>query len=247
MKNLFLIFIILTQSCLLAQEKYKYAIVPLKFAFQKTENQYNLNNNCKSMLQSYNLITYLENEIPDNLDLCNALKLNVKENNSMLATKFTLELLDCKNKVVYISKEGISREKEYKKSFNEALRNASLTLKEFDFFKKNDFKNNTNIIVSEPKIEKVIVNEIKKPQIEAKIKDINTTEKTTYKLVENINGYELINNNKELILKLLKTSNPSIFIINDTNYQGIAYVTFNNCTIEYYKDNMLKKEIFNLN
>lgn len=247
MKNLFLIFIILTQSCLLAQEKYKYAIVPLKFSFQKSENQYNLNNNCKSMLQSFNLITYLENEIPDNLDLCNALKLNVKENNSMLATKFTLELLDCKNKVVYISKEGISREKEYKKSFNEALRNASLTLKEFDFFKKNDFKNNTNIIVSEPKIEKVIVNEIKKPQIEAKIKDINTTEKTTYKLVENINGYELINNNKELILKLLKTSNPSIFIINDTNYQGIAYVTFNNCTTEYYKDNMLKKEIFNLN
>lgn len=247
MKNLFLIFIILTQSCLLAQEKYKYAIVPLKFAFQKTENQYNLNNNCKSMLQSYNLITYLENEIPDNLDLCNALKLNVKENNSMLATKFTLELLDCKNKVVYISKEGISREKEYKKSFNEALRNASLTLKEFDFFKKNDFKNNTNIIVSEPKIEKVIVNEIKKPQIDVKINDINTTEKTTYKLVENINGYELINNNKELILKLLKTSNPSIFIINDTNYQGIAYVTFNNCTTEYYKDNMLKKEIFNLN
>ena len=243
MKNLFLLLIFLSQIGVLAQEKFQYAIVPVKFDFQKSENQYNINATSKKMLESFGLTTYFDNEVPENLDLCEALVLNIKENNSMLATKITLEFKDCKNKVLFESEEGRSREKDFKKSYNEALRNAAISLKDKGFLNKNSNRKNT--IVEDKKTEKETDNEVKIPKKETEV--IKTNEQTSYKLIENTTGYELIDNKKEVIALLYKTSNPSIFIVKDKNYQGIAYLTFNSCTIEYYRETILKKEIFVLN
>ena len=42
----------------------------------------------------------------------------------MFTTKLVIELLNCRNQVIFTSTEGRSKEKDYKKSYHQALRNA---------------------------------------------------------------------------------------------------------------------------
>ncbi len=42
----------------------------------------------------------------------------------MFTTKSIVELRDCSNKIIFSSKEGKSKDKEYKKAYHEAIRNA---------------------------------------------------------------------------------------------------------------------------
>ena len=68
----------------------------------------------------------MENEVPAELlnTPCNLLKADVKNESNMMTSKLRLVLTDCTNKEVFSSEVGKSREKEYKKSYQEALRNA---------------------------------------------------------------------------------------------------------------------------
>ena len=68
----------------------------------------------------------MENEVPAELlnTPCNLLKADVKNESNMMTSKLRLVLTDCANKEVFSSEVGKSREKEYKKSYQEALRNA---------------------------------------------------------------------------------------------------------------------------
>ena len=48
----------------------------------------------------------------------------MKNESNMMTSKVQFLLTDCTNKAVFISQIGKSREKEFKKSYQEALRNA---------------------------------------------------------------------------------------------------------------------------
>ena len=94
-------------------------IVPNRYAFQKEDNQYQLNVLTKFLLEKQGFKTYMESEVPAELlqNPCDLLKADVKNESNMMTSKLQLVLNDCSNKTVFTSEIGKSREKEYKKSY----------------------------------------------------------------------------------------------------------------------------------
>ncbi|VDG81363.1 Uncharacterised protein [Capnocytophaga ochracea] len=100
-------------------------IVPNRYTFQKEDNQYQLNALTKFLLEKQGLKAYMESEVPAELlqNPCDALRADVKNQSNMMTSKVQFILTDCANKTVFTSEIGKSREKEFKKSYQEALRN----------------------------------------------------------------------------------------------------------------------------
>ena len=106
---------------------YKYVIVPNKFDFLKEKDQYQLNSLSEFLFNKYGFLAIKEGSAyPSDLsgNRCLALRSDVIKGPGMFKTKLNVELKDCNDQVVYTSEVGESREKEYKKSYKEALRNA---------------------------------------------------------------------------------------------------------------------------
>ena len=101
-------------------------IVPNRYTFQKEDNQYQLNALTKFLLEKQGFKAYMESEVPAELlqNPCDALRVDVKNQSNMMTSKVQFILTDCANKTVFTSEIGKSREKEFKKSYQEALRNA---------------------------------------------------------------------------------------------------------------------------
>ncbi len=105
---------------------YKYVIVPSSFEFLREPNQYQLNELTKFLFEKYGFEVYMDEELPAELieNRCKALIANVKKESGLFSTKLVVVLKDCKNNQLFISKEGSSREKDYKTAYQEALRDA---------------------------------------------------------------------------------------------------------------------------
>ncbi|WP_338356675.1 hypothetical protein [Yeosuana marina] len=106
---------------------YKYVIVPKKYEFLKEANQYRLNELTKFLFNKYGFETLMEGDnYPDELikNRCLALKSDVIKDSGLFKTKLNVELKDCNDQIVYTTETGESREKEYSKAYNEALRDA---------------------------------------------------------------------------------------------------------------------------
>jgi len=106
---------------------YKYVLVPSSFEFSKEPNQYQLNELTKFLFEKNGFEAYVEGEdqpLELSQNRCKALIANVKNNSGLFSTKLVVVLKDCKNNQLFISKEGSSREKDFKIAYHEALRNA---------------------------------------------------------------------------------------------------------------------------
>lgn len=106
---------------------YKYVIVPNKFDFLKEKDQYQLNSLTKFLFEKYGFLALMEGDTyPDDLtqNRCLALKSDVLKDSGMFKTKLAVEFKDCNDKVVLLTENGESREKDYAKAYTEALRNA---------------------------------------------------------------------------------------------------------------------------
>ncbi|WP_445738245.1 hypothetical protein [Mariniflexile sp.] len=106
---------------------YKYVIVPNRYDFLKEKDQYRLNSLTQFLFNKYGFQALMEGEkYPDDLvkNRCLALKSDLVKDSGMFKTKLAIELKDCNDQIVYTSEMGESREKEYDKAYNEAVRNA---------------------------------------------------------------------------------------------------------------------------
>ncbi|WP_339917003.1 hypothetical protein [Yeosuana marina] len=123
---------------------YKYVIVPKKYEFLKEANQYRLNELTKFLFNKYGFETLMEGDnYPDELikNRCLALKSDVIKDSGLFKTKLNVELKDCNDQIVYTTQTGESREKEYSKAYNEALRDAFKSFETINYNyvpKKND-------------------------------------------------------------------------------------------------------------
>ena len=110
---------------------YKYIIIPKKFDAFKKENQYLTSTLVKHLFSEKGFNAIYDDALPAELNnnRCLALRARVEDESSMFATKAVIVLLDCQDKEVFKTEKGTSKEKEYKLSYNEALRNA---FKSFD-------------------------------------------------------------------------------------------------------------------
>lgn len=117
-------------------DRYKYIIIPEKFEFSKEENQYQLNALTKFLFEKYGFETLMKSEQKP-LDLqenyCLGLTTSVKDNSGLFVTKLVVQLEDCRGNIVFESKEGRSRIKEFKDAHHEALRDAFSAIKELNY------------------------------------------------------------------------------------------------------------------
>ncbi|WP_339889334.1 hypothetical protein [uncultured Flavobacterium sp.] len=241
MKKIIFLSMLLFSLMSVAQDYYEVIIMPKKFDFLTEENQYNLNVLCKSFFEKEGFkVYYTTDNLPKDIanNRCNALFLDLEEESNMFKTKIKVELKDCQNNTVTFSEEGESRDKSFDRAYNEATRIALVSLRGFTKFKN---PNSSKIAVSKNEVE---VTKIEEPEIHVDVNPIKINDSNSKGLNSEItkNGYNLVDENKNIKFELLKTSNPTIFIAKKGNFQGIFTLNGMNSKFESYQNNELVVE-----
>ena len=138
MRNLLIAIFLL--NCFLGMSqaelnKYKYIIVPVKLDAFKQENQYQTSTLIKYLLVENGFNAVYDNAMPEDLlnNRCLGLLLSLNDDSSMFTTKLTLSLKDCFSKEVYVTKEGRSKEKDFKEAYSGAIRESMQSLSDVDY------------------------------------------------------------------------------------------------------------------
>ncbi|RXJ45466.1 hypothetical protein [Gelidibacter gilvus] len=106
---------------------YKYVIVPTSYNFLNEPDQYQINSLTKFLFEKQGFKTLMADEVfPEDLNnnRCLGLYADVEKHKAFLNTKLQIHLKDCNNKVVKSSEIGQSREKDFSKVYNLAIRDA---------------------------------------------------------------------------------------------------------------------------
>ena len=255
-KTIFLLMLLVSNSLLSQQtnlNKYQYIIVADKFDFLKEVDQYQTSSLTKFLLEKKGFEVFLSNQkLPQDLNnnRCLSLFVSVKDNSSMFTIKNTIEFKDCYGKLVFSSEEGKSKYKDYKKGYQDAIRNAYESMEDFEY------SFNPTLISEEKAVEKeeiiaknisdeVVSNVVVSPKviINSEVKNTETTEGkdlTTLYAQTIENGFQLVNTKPEVIFILLKTNIKDTYLIKDKN--GSFYKKDTIWVAEYYLDNKLVKE-----
>lgn len=131
---------------------YKYVIVPEEYNFTKEPDRFQLNSLTKFLFDKYGFEAYMENEeLPEDLksNRCKALFTDVENESSLFVTKLVVVLRDCQNKKVFVSKVGRSREKDFKTAYQEALRDAFVSIAALNYnYESTEALEEKTVIVS---------------------------------------------------------------------------------------------------
>ncbi|MFZ3565001.1 hypothetical protein [Tenacibaculum finnmarkense] len=230
--NKIIILLLLISTSIQAQKNvnnYKYIMVPNKFDFLKTVDQYQTSSLTKFLFKKYGFTVFLADEVlPDDLaeNRCLALTAVLTDASSLFTTKNSITLKDCGNKDIFSSKEGRSKIKNYKKSYHEAIRNAFKSIKALKY--KYTPNSTQNIIQNIDNQSELLANK--------------TVESTVINLYAQPtkNGFQLVDTTQEIIFKILKTSVKDVFAIKNKN--GIIHKNNDIWIAEYYKKGIKKTE-----
>lgn len=242
MKRYTLLLLLLVSFSGYAQQQtinnYKYVLIPEKFSFLRETNQYGLNFLTKSLLEEKGFSTYFDNsDIPKELagNRCNVLNAEVVQKKGMFVTNLTLILKDCQGNIVFKSKEGKSREKEFEVSYTLALKDAFTSLNDVPYA----YNGTTNAPPQQvaPAPPATVPSPAPAPA-PAETKDAAGT----LYAQPTANGYQLIDTTPKKVLTLFKTSVPDYFIAGNGSSHGIVLRKNGEWYFEYYKDDKLMAE-----
>ncbi len=231
MKKIALFLLLVTYTFSFAQENYKYVIVPKKFSFFNEENKYNTNLLTKSFFENEGFqVFYDTDSMPTELskNRCLALFVDVNENNSLFQKKVTIQIKDCYNKMLYISVQGVSKEKEFDKAYSVAFRAALSSLKG-----KMKFKN-SNEVSTETVTKSLPVTEIK-----------NTTANALFAIPLQ-NGFKIVDDVPNVVYELLATSMENVYSAKKGSISGTFLKKNAGWFFEYYENDKLVSEKVNV-
>ncbi|HEY4325831.1 MAG TPA: hypothetical protein VGN20_17700 [Mucilaginibacter sp.] len=241
MKKYILILLLFVSFSVYSQNtinNYKYAVVPERFTFLKEVDQYSLNSLTKALLQNKGFTVYFDNnELPSDIanNKCQALNAELLEKSGMFSTSITLLLKDCKGNVVFKSKEGKSREKDFSTAYNAALRDAFTSLDQIPYTYVEPGNQPVQPIVTPAAAAPIVATTTVAPVVTSTEAVTNQPAGTLYAQAT-ANGYQLIDTTPKVILTLLKTSAADYFIAANTTANGIVLKRDGNWFFEYYKD-----------
>ena len=238
------VFFFFTSVMMFSQESindYKYIIVPSQFEFQKSEDSYQLNSLTKFLFNKAGYIAVLSTDnFPDDLAMnrCMALTSKLKKSSSTFSTKMSFDLVNCKNTVVFSSKEATSKEKDYKKAYHEAVRKTFNDIKglKYNYIPKE-------VIAKEVEIKEILENKIPKEGIivskeESKIVTPIVEEDLNLLYAQPItNGFQLVDSTPEVKYIIQVTSLKDVYFIKDK--RGIIFKRNGKWFLEYYFNNEL--------
>jgi hypothetical protein len=255
-----LFFICVNYSFSQTINDYKAVVIPLKYELQKSENQYRLQTLTKINLQKAGFQAFYNNEIAlaDYPDRCSLLYLDVKKENAFLTTKLSVVFKDCYGAVVFQSAVGKSKEKDFEASYVDALNEAFLSVYalEYKYNGNTNFSPKTGITIQ-------VIPVLATPSVVAPIPDVpavaaipviaasNPTNGTQSSESNNKSllyaqpmsyGYQLINSEPKVVMKLYKTSNAATYIAKKDDVQGALVLKDNQWFFEYYQNDKLISE-----
>lgn len=227
MKIKFLLTAILCSVVGFAQSvnDYKAVIIPLKYEFMKTDNQYRLATLSKQNLTKAGFEAFYTNEqLPDGYtDRCQVLYIDVIKDNAFLVTKLSVQFKDCFGQVVYTSEVGRSKEKDYDLAYRESLDNAfkSVQALHYKYSGTPVAVSRTPVATQVPVAANTAATTVAATQVVAvatpspDLKDPNLLYAQPTE-----SGYQLIDKTPKVVMKLLKTSQPNVYIAIKDNVQG---------------------------
>ncbi|SEW52856.1 hypothetical protein [Chitinophaga arvensicola] len=228
---------------------YKYVLVPERFSFARENDQYGLNSVAKSLLDEKGFTTYFDNsEIPTEVagNRCNALITEVVQKKGLFVTNLTVILKDCKGNVIFKSKEGKSREKEFATSYNLALRDAFTSLNDVPYAyvpapQQAAPAVQAGVVPTSPVVTPAATAPAAPVATTPVVAEVKEAAGTLYAQAT-ANGYQLIDTSPKIVLTLLKASVADYFIANNGASHGIVLKKNGDWYFEYYKDNKLISE-----
>ena len=228
--RLLLLFFVFGTTFSQSINDYNTIIIPSKFNFLKETNQYRLNVLTKMFMDKKGFTTYFDtDELPTQLanNKCSSLFVDVLSDGNMFVTKLTVVLKDCRNKVLFTSMEGKSREKEYHAAYNEALREA------FTSFETVKYKYNGG--VSNANLTSAVV-------VETKVANLNSVNDLVLFAQPITNGFQLVDSTPRIWMKIYKTTSSTAFIAVKENRQGVLLLKNGEWFFEYYGNDILMSE-----
>jgi len=253
---------------------YKYIIVSKKFDFLKEANQYQLNDLSKFLFNKYGFQALIEGEeYPEDLirNRCLALDADVMKGTGMFRTKLTITLTDCNDRLVYTSKIGESREKDYKVSYTEAIRDAFMSFEamEYHYEPKADDTSvlTTDTAVASEKLKEIEqlkkeINTLKKEKEVEAVKENIATVESAVTITEQVsisestpaaevlyaqaikNGFQLVDSTPKVLYRIQKTQLNDVFLVEGKS--AMVYKNGNQWILEIFENNRLKTEPLNI-
>lgn len=221
---------------------YKYVFLPERFDFFKSNDQYGLNSLAKMLLEDKGFTVIMNNgEMPPVVaaNKCNALNTEVTERKGFFVTSLTLVLKDCQGNVLFKSKEGKSREKEWPAAYTEALQDAFSSLKAVPYkYDSTALAQSAAPAAATPAAVPVAATPAA-PKTTAAPIAIETI--GTLYAQPTSNGFQLVDTTPQKILTLLKTSLPDYYIAEGPS-NGVVFKKNEDWLYEYYKDNKLMSQ-----
>lgn len=227
---------------------YKYVIIPLKFDFLKSENQYRLATLSKYNLTKAGFVAFYENEpLPaDMTQRCDLLYFDVIKEKSFLTTKLHVLFKDCFGKTVYESETGTSKEKDYSLAYTEALNKAFVSIDALNYkyvgstAKKESDPSSTAPVAVVNTVKEVV----KAPEkMVAEVVKKEVAEADVYLYAQPVaNGFQLVDTTPKVVMKVFKTSNANCFIADKEGINGVLVAKEGLWFFEYYKNDKLMSE-----
>jgi hypothetical protein len=215
---------------------YKYVIVPEKFSFSRSENQYGMNSLLRDLLEEKGFTAFMSNaQLPQEVaaNKCSALMADVVEKKGIFVTNLTILLKDCQGNIIFKSKEGKSREKEFPVAYDGALRDAYTSLKAAPY----QYDGTT---FTQPQQPTAIPAPVAPAPASTLPPAAAITEATgTLYAQATPNGFQLIDTTPKKVLTLFKTSQPDYYIAQNGPVAGVVFKKNEEWVYEYYKDDKL--------
>jgi hypothetical protein len=243
MKSKFLFLLLIVSSYGFSQSinDYVAVIVPTKYEFVKSENQYRLNTLTKFNLKKAGFEAFYANEtIPKEYnDRCSLLNVDVKEEKGFMITKLYIAFIDCYGKVVFKSEIGKSREKEFEVAYTEALNLAFESIYALHYkYSGAAVANNQKAVIASPAIAPVAT-----AAVAVNVSGNLDLDGANVLFAQPIkNGYQLVDNTPKVVMKVYKTTNPSIYLATKETLQGVLVSKENQWFFEYYEKETLMSE-----
>lgn len=115
---------------------YKYFSLSDRFEFLNDSDQYQVNSLAKFLLIKNGFIVLEPTEdFPQDLSFnrCLLANVDVVKVKGFLKTKLEVHFKNCKNEIIYTSDIGVSREKDFRKAYHEALRGAFKSIADLNY------------------------------------------------------------------------------------------------------------------
>lgn len=237
MKKLVFVFALFTSYCFAQNiNHYKAVIVPLKFDFIQTNNQYRLCTLSKLNLTKAGFSVFYANEIlpKEYNDRCELLFYDIVKENAFLATKFHVELKDCGGNLVYKSETGYTKEKDTELAYSKVLDEAFLSVNTLNY-KYEKLSVSTPVVILKEEVVPVVESPVVTPVMEKALSDLWYAQATA-------TGYQLVDASPKIVMRLYKTSRADLYIAENGISHGVLIQKDNQWFFEYYLNNKLISE-----